>query len=84
MAKKLTRSPTNRFLGGVCGGIAEYFGIPSWVVRVVLILLLILPIPFTGIALILVYIALWLLLPMGEVKKQLDPNTIDAEFEVKE
>ena len=84
MAKKLTRSPTNRFLGGVCGGVAEYFGIPSWVVRVVLILLLILPIPFTGIALILVYIALWLLLPMGEVKKQLDPNTIDAEFEVKE
>ncbi|HJJ40741.1 MAG TPA: PspC domain-containing protein [Methanocorpusculum sp.] len=84
MAKKLTRSPTNRFLGGVCGGIAEYFGIPSWVVRVVLILLLILPIPFTGIALILVYIALWLLLPMGEVKKQLDPNTLDAEFEVKE
>ena len=84
MAKKLTRSPTNRFLGGVCGGIAEYFGIPSWVVRVGLILLLILPIPFTGIALILVYIALWLLLPMGEVKKQLDPNTIDAEFEVKE
>ena len=84
MAQKLTRSPTNRFLGGVCGGIAEYFGIPSWVVRVVLILLLILPIPFTGIALILVYIALWLLLPMGEVKKQLDPNTIDAEFEVKE
>ena len=84
MAKKLTRSPTNRFLGGVCGGIAEYFGIPSWVVRVVLILLLILPIPFTGIALILIYIALWLLLPMGEVKKQLDPSTIDAEFEVKE
>ncbi|MBQ3571134.1 MAG: PspC domain-containing protein [Methanocorpusculum sp.] len=84
MAKKLTRSPTNRYLGGVCGGIAEYFGIPSWVVRVVLILLLILPIPFTGIALILVYIALWLLLPMGEVKKQLDPNTLDAEFEVKE
>ena len=84
MAKKLTRSPTNRYLGGVCGGIAEYFGIPSWVVRVVLILLLILPIPFTGIALILIYIALWLLLPMGEVKKQLDPNTIDAEFEVKE
>lgn len=84
MAKKFSRSPTNRVLGGVCGGIAEYFGIPSWIVRVVLILLLILPIPFTGIMLILIYAALWILLPVGEVKKPLDPNTIDAEFEVKE
>lgn len=84
MAKKLTRSPTNRFLGGVCGGIAEYFGIPSWVVRLVFIILLILPIPLTGITLILVYAALWAFLPLGENKKQLDPNTLDAEFEVKE
>ena len=85
MAKKFTRSPTNRFLGGVCGGIAEYTGAPAWLIRVIAVVLLFLPpLPLTGIALILVYIALWLLLPMGEVKKQLDPNTIDAEFEVKE
>lgn len=84
MAKKFTRSPTNRFLGGVCGGIAEYFGIPSWIVRVVLIILLILPVPGTGILFILAYVALWLFLPLGEPKKQLDQNTIDAEFEVKE
>lgn len=84
MAKKLYRSPSNRFLGGVLGGFAEYFGIQAWIVRLVFIILLILPIPVTGIALILAYVALWALLPLGDDKKQLDPNTIDADFEVKE
>lgn len=27
MEKKLYRSNTNRYLAGVCGGIAQYFGI---------------------------------------------------------
>ena len=35
MQKKLYRSKTNRMLVGVCGGVAEYFGIDPTVVRVI-------------------------------------------------
>lgn len=83
MAKKFTRSPTNRFIGGVCGGIAEYFGAPAWLIRVIAVVLLILP-PLPFVLVLVVYLLLWALIPLGEGKKKLDPNTIDAEFEVKE
>ncbi len=32
MDRKLYKSKSNRVLGGVCGGIGEYFGVdPTWV-----------------------------------------------------
>ncbi len=34
MEKKLCRSRTDKKLCGVCGGIAEYFGIDSTIVRI--------------------------------------------------
>ncbi|WP_339212526.1 PspC domain-containing protein [Ornithinibacillus sp. FSL M8-0202] len=37
MNKKLTKSSTDRALTGVCGGIAEHFGIPSLAVRLIFI-----------------------------------------------
>lgn len=33
MERKLTKSNGNRMLAGVCGGIAEYFGIDATLVR---------------------------------------------------
>lgn len=84
MAKKLTRSPTHRLIAGVCGGIADYGGISPWIIRLIFVIVFILPVPFTRPGLILLYIVLWIVLPLGAAKKQLDPNTIDAEFEVKE
>lgn len=33
--KKLYRSETDRRIAGVCGGIAEYFGIDSTIVRLI-------------------------------------------------
>ena len=33
MSKKLYKSPTNTMLEGVCGGIAEYFGVDPTIVR---------------------------------------------------
>ncbi|MGN0982688.1 MAG: PspC domain-containing protein [Candidatus Limivicinus sp.] len=33
MSKKLYKSNTNKMLEGVCGGIAEYFGIDPTIVR---------------------------------------------------
>ncbi|MBE6507175.1 MAG: PspC domain-containing protein [Methanocorpusculum parvum] len=84
MAKKLTRSPTHRLIGGVCGGIADYGGISPWIIRLIFIIVFILPIPFSRFVVLAAYIVLWIALPLGTSRKQLDPNTIDAEFEVKE
>jgi phage shock protein PspC (stress-responsive transcriptional regulator) len=33
--KRLYRNPTDRIIGGVCGGIATYFKIDSWIPRVI-------------------------------------------------
>ena len=35
MEKKLSKSNQNKMLDGVCGGIAEYFGIDPTVVRLI-------------------------------------------------
>lgn len=39
MDKKLTRSKNDRALQGVCGGIADYFGISSLGVRLIFLFL---------------------------------------------
>lgn len=38
MNRKLYRSNANKMLGGVCGGIAEYFGIDPTLVRLAWVL----------------------------------------------
>lgn len=35
MQKKLTKSATDKKLGGICGGIAQYFDIDSTIVRLI-------------------------------------------------
>lgn len=37
--KKLRRSSSDRVIAGVCGGIAEFFGISSFAVRVLFVVL---------------------------------------------
>ena len=56
--KKLYRSQTDKKLGGVCGGIAEYFGIDSTLVRLLLVLFCIM-----GGAGVFAYIVAWLVMP---------------------
>ena len=56
--KKLYRSKDDRWLGGVCGGIAKYFNVDSTIIRVLFILLAL--IIGGG---ILVYIILWIVIP---------------------
>ncbi|MBQ5662940.1 MAG: PspC domain-containing protein [Bacteroidaceae bacterium] len=55
---KLTRS-NNKLVAGVCGGLAEHFGLNVSAMRIVFILLLFLTFSAAGIA----YIILWCLLP---------------------
>jgi len=47
--KKLRRSNTDRVFAGVCGGIGEYFGIDSTVIRVACIIIIALSGIFPGI-----------------------------------
>ena len=57
--KKLRRSSTNRMIAGVCGGIADYFGIDPTIVRVLAVLML-LP---GGVPGFVPYMLLWLIVP---------------------
>lgn len=59
----LRRSMHNRQIAGVCGGLAEYFGLDPTLVRVAYVLLSILSIAFPG---TLVYIVLWIVVPERE------------------
>ena len=59
--RMLYRSPTDRLLGGVCGGIGELTGIDANLIRILWVIATL----ATGGGGILAYIALWLLLPVG-------------------
>ena len=80
--KKLARSVEDRWIAGVCGGIAEYTGLPSWLIRVIVIILFFVPVPV--ILVTLIYILLTVSLPTRVPGKKLDQNAIDVEFEVRE
>ena len=56
---KLSRSHDDRRLAGVCGGLAEHLGWDSGKLRVVWVLATI----FTAFAGVVVYLALWYLMP---------------------
>jgi len=58
MKKKLYRSTKDKMLGGVAGGIAEYFDIDSTLIRVLFILVV-----FFGGTGIIAYIILWIVVP---------------------
>lgn len=55
---KLYRSKTNRKLAGICGGLAEYFGVDATLIRVLFVLLAVLG----GSGLVL-YLAMWIIVP---------------------
>ena len=57
---RLQRHPTHRVLGGVCAGVADYTGANCLSIRLLALVLFILP---TGG--LLLYVALWLVLPVG-------------------
>lgn len=42
MEKKLYRSTTDKKIAGVCGGIAQYFGVDSTIIRLALVLFVLL------------------------------------------
>jgi phage shock protein C len=59
--KVLRRSRSNRILAGVCGGLAEFFGISAFWFRLGMVIAFI---P-GGVPGILLYVLLWLVIPAG-------------------
>jgi len=61
MKQPLTRSRSDKFIGGVCGGLARSLGIDAGIVRVAAVLLAL----FTQIGWV-AYLVLWAVLPLEE------------------
>lgn len=61
--KKLYRSRDNKIIGGVAGGIAEYFDIDPVIVRLALFGLM-----FSG-AFLLVYVIAWIFVPLASLQE---------------
>ncbi|APE33315.1 PspC family transcriptional regulator [Nocardia mangyaensis] len=57
-ARRLTRSTSDKWIAGVCGGLAEYFGWNANIVRLVFVASCLLPGPQ-----FLIYLAMWLIIP---------------------
>ena len=57
MNNRLMRSQSDRMITGVCGGLAEYFGIDSAIVRLIFVVAVL-----SGVS-PLVYLVLWIVMP---------------------
>lgn len=77
------RSKKNRVVAGVCGGLAEYLNIDAIIIRIIFFLIIL-----YGGSGILLYLALWLLLPeenstLTSSKEVIDSNKKEIEIEAK-
>lgn len=68
--QKLYRSQTEKMIAGVCGGLGEYLNLDPTIVRLIFVLLF-----FLGGHGILVYLVLWLVMPL-EAQKAAPPAEI--------
>ena len=59
--KRLYRSKKEKIIGGVCGGIAEYFNVDPTLIRLLWILIILI-----GGAGILAYLIAWIIIPEKE------------------
>lgn len=62
-SKRLTRSRQHNMIAGVMGGIADYLGWSPFKVRLLFIIVSCVSVAVPG---ILVYLILWILMPMAE------------------
>jgi phage shock protein C len=76
MNGKLYRSPNDRMIAGVCGGLGEYLGIDPVLVRLFFVLLTI-----GGGSGVLIYFLLWILIPYPEQGAVASAETIRAGAE---
>ncbi|VVB52596.1 PspC domain protein [uncultured archaeon] len=74
--ERITKSKTDKVIDGVCGGIAEYFGIDSVIVRLIFVVLVFL----NGIGLLL-YIILVIIMPSAGQASQPPKETIQENVQ---
>lgn len=67
MEKKLQRDTQHKVIGGVCAGLANYFGIDATLLRLLLAFMIL----FAGTGLWL-YIILWIVMPAGRFESSSD------------
>lgn len=76
-SKKLYRSTSDRWLAGVCGGLASYFNLDPTLVRVIFVVL-----ALFGLGGVILYLLLWVLVPTeptGEEQTVID-HVIDQQI----
>jgi phage shock protein C len=73
--RRLTRSARDVKIAGVCGGLADYFGVDSTPIRVLWIVLSVMPGALLGG--VLAYLAAWLIVPKAP-ETVLKPSTTEA------
>ncbi len=61
MEKRLFRIKTNKMIGGVAAGLAEYFNLDVTLVRVLIVAAFFAPVPA-----VIPYIVLWIVMPTKE------------------
>ncbi|UCC39827.1 MAG: PspC domain-containing protein [Candidatus Aminicenantes bacterium] len=66
MAKKLHRSQTQKMIGGICGGLGEYFDIDVNLVRLLFVALWLMT---ALLPMAIFYIIAWIILPEGVESK---------------
>ena len=65
LPRTLYRDPYDRMIAGVCSGLAQYFGLDTALIRVLMVVLLV-----TGTAGFWIYIILWIIAPKAETAAQ--------------
>jgi phage shock protein C len=73
--KRLMRSSVDKKIGGVCGGVAEYFEVDSTLVRLVWLIAIFVPIPFGA---FIGYLIAWIVLPVAPLPVPVTPITPPA------
>lgn len=76
MTTRITKSKTDRVIDGVCGGLAEYFGIDSLLVRLAFVALM-----FIYGGGVLIYIILVIIMPKAEKLDQSPKETIQENVQ---
>lgn len=76
MTTRITKSKTDKVIDGVCGGLAEYFGIDSVLIRLIFVVLVF----FNGLGLML-YIILVIIMPGDGQVDKLPKETIQENVQ---
>jgi phage shock protein PspC (stress-responsive transcriptional regulator) len=68
LPKRLYRDPDKRYLGGVCAGLSNWFGINPVILRILFVVTVL--VWFIGFIPIVTYIVLWMIIPLAKTTAQ--------------